>query len=50
MTREMLQAMKDGAMDALWLYAALISAPFFIAKAFVARPSGEPFRWRYPTN
>lgn len=48
MTPEMLQALKEGALDALRLYAALISAPFFIAKAFVTRPAGEPFRWRYP--
>jgi len=50
MTRDMLQAVKDGAMDALLLYAALISAPFFIAKAFLTRPPGVPFNWRYPSH
>lgn len=45
MNREILQAIEDGAMNALRLYAALISAPFVISKAFVSRPPGEPFRW-----
>ena len=45
MNREVLQAIEDGALDALRLYAALISAPFSITKAFVMRPPGEPFRW-----
>ena len=45
MNRDILQALQQGAMDALRLYAALISAPFSISKAFVMRPSGEPFRW-----
>jgi len=45
MNREILQAIEDGALNALRLYAALISAPFSISKAFVMRPPGEPFRW-----
>jgi hypothetical protein len=45
MNREILQAIEDGAMNALRLYAALISAPFSITKAFVMRTPGEPFRW-----
>jgi hypothetical protein len=45
MNREILQAMQEGAMNALRLYAALILAPFHISKAFVMRPPGEPFRW-----
>ncbi len=45
MTQEILQALEDGAMNALRLYAALILAPFSIAKAFVMRAPGEQFRW-----
>ena len=45
MNREILQAIEDGAMNALRLYAALFSAPFSITKAFVMRAPGEPFRW-----
>lgn len=45
MNREILQIIEDAAMDVLRLYAALISAPFFITKAFVMRAPGEPFRW-----
>jgi hypothetical protein len=47
MNREVIKAMEDGAMNALRLYAALLTAPFFISKAFVMRPPGEPFRWRW---
>jgi hypothetical protein len=43
MNREILQALEDGAMDALRLCAALISAPFSISKACVMRAPGEPF-------
>jgi hypothetical protein len=50
MNREVLQALKDGAMDALRLYAALISAPFVIMKAFANRPPGEPFRYGSETH
>lgn len=45
MNREVLQALEDGAVNALRLYVALISAPFCITKAFVMRAPGEPFRW-----
>jgi hypothetical protein len=34
-------------MDALRLYLALLTAPYHIAKAFVTRPSGEPFLWTW---
>ncbi len=44
MNREILQVIEDGAMNAHRLYAALISAPFSISKAFVMRAPGEPFR------
>jgi hypothetical protein len=47
MNREVIQAIEDGAMNALRLYAALFTAPFYISKAFVMRPPGEPFRWRW---
>lgn len=45
MNRELIQVAQQSAMDVLRLYAALISAPFTISKAFVSRPRGEPFRW-----
>jgi hypothetical protein len=45
MHREILRELKGGALDALRLYAALMSAPFLIAKAFVMRPPGAPFKW-----
>jgi hypothetical protein len=47
MNREVIQAIENGAMNALRLYAALLTAPYYISKAFVMRPAGEPFRWRW---
>ena len=47
MNREVIQAIENGAMSALRLYAALLTAPYYISKAFVTRPAGEPFRWRW---
>ena len=37
MTREILDALEDGAMDALRTYAVLIMAPFAVTKKLVAR-------------
>jgi hypothetical protein len=45
MTQEILRELKEGALDALRLFVALISAPFVIAKEFMMRPPGEPFHW-----
>ena len=42
---DILEALEDGAVNALRLYAALLSAPFSITKAFVMRAPGEPFHW-----
>jgi hypothetical protein len=47
MNEEAIRAIKMGAMDALRLYFALLTAPYHIAKAFVTRPSGEPFLWTW---
>jgi hypothetical protein len=47
MNREVIQAIENGAMNALRLYAALLTAPYYISKAFVMRPAGEPFRWKW---
>jgi hypothetical protein len=43
MTREILDELAEGARDALQLYAAIITAPFAVAKAFVMRTPGTPF-------
>jgi len=45
MTQEIFRELKEGALDALRLFAALISAPFVIAREFMTRPAGEPFHW-----
>jgi hypothetical protein len=42
MTREILRDLEAGAMDALRLYAAIVRAPFFVAKALLGRKSGAP--------
>ena len=47
MNREVIQAIENGAMSALRLYTALLTAPYYISKAFVMRPAGEPFRWKW---
>ena len=47
MNPEVLQAIEMGARDALRLYLALLTAPYHISKAFVTRPSGEPFLWTW---
>jgi hypothetical protein len=47
MNQENIRAIEMGAMDALRLYFALLTAPYHIAKAFVTRPSGEPFHWTW---
>jgi hypothetical protein len=45
MTPEIFRELKEGALDALRLFAALVSAPFIIAREFITRPPGEPFHW-----
>ena len=45
MTQEIFRELKEGALDALRLFVALISAPFVIAREFMMRPPGEPFHW-----
>jgi hypothetical protein len=45
MRSEIFRDLKEGALDALRLFAALFSAPFIIGRDFVMRPPGEPFRW-----
>ena len=47
MNPEIIRAIQMGAMDALRLYLALLTAPYHIGKAFVTRPSGEPFLWTW---
>ncbi len=47
MKREIVQELVAGAMDALRLCAALVTAPYYISKAFVMRPLGEPFHWKW---
>ena len=47
MNREVIQAIENGAMNALRLYVALLTAPYYISKAFVMRPLGEPFHWTW---
>jgi hypothetical protein len=47
MNHEVLQAIEMGAKDALRLYFALLTAPYHISKAFINRPSGEPFLWTW---
>lgn len=47
MNPEIIRAIQTGAMDALRLYLALLTAPYHIGKAFMARPSDEPFYWSW---
>jgi hypothetical protein len=47
MNPEVIRALQVGAMDALRLYLALLTAPYHIGKAFVTRPSDEPFHWSW---
>jgi len=47
MNPEVIRALQMGAMDALRLYLALLTAPYHIGKAFVTRPSDEPFNWSW---
>lgn len=42
MTREILRDLEAGAMDALRLYAAIVKAPFFLAKALLGQKSTAP--------
>jgi hypothetical protein len=44
---EIIRAIELGAMNALRLYLALLTAPYHISKAFVTRPMGEPFLWSW---
>lgn len=45
MKDEILRDLQEGSLDALRLFAALFSAPYIIAREFILRPPGEPFRW-----
>jgi hypothetical protein len=45
--QEIIRAIELGAMNALRLYLALLTAPYHIAKAFVTLPCGEPFHWTW---
>jgi hypothetical protein len=45
MTRDIFRDLAEGAVDALRLYAALITAPFSVAKAFAMRTPGAPLEW-----
>ena len=45
--QEIIRAIELGAMNALRLYLALLTAPYHISKAFVMRPMGEPFHWTW---
>jgi hypothetical protein len=47
MNPEIIRAIEMGARDAFRLYLALLTAPYHIGKAFVTRPSGEPFLWTW---
>jgi hypothetical protein len=47
MNPEIIRAIEFGAMNALRLYLALLTAPYHISKAFVTRPMGEPFHWTW---
>ena len=47
MNPEIIRAIELGAMNALRLYVALLTAPYHISKAFVSRPMGEPFHWTW---
>ena len=47
MNQEVVRAIEMGAMDAFRLYLALLTAPYHISKAFMTRPSGEPFLWTW---
>jgi len=47
MNPEIIRAIELGAMNALRLYVALLTAPYHISKAFVMRPMGKPFRWTW---
>ena len=44
-SQEFRQIFKEEAGNILRLYAAFFTAPFFISKEFITRPTGEPFRW-----
>jgi hypothetical protein len=45
MREEIFRDVKEGALDAFRLFAALFSAPFVIGKEFMTRPPGESFHW-----
>lgn len=47
MNPEIIRAIEFGAMNALRLYLALLTAPYHISKAFVTRPPDEPFHWSW---
>lgn len=47
MNPEVIRAIEMGAMDALRLYLAMLTAPYHIGKAFVTRPSDQPFHWTW---
>jgi len=50
MNQENIRAIELGAMNALRLYLALLTAPYHIAKAFVTLPMGEPFLWTWESR
>ena len=47
MNPEIIRVIEMGAMDALRLYLALLTAPYHIGKAFVTRPFDQPFHWTW---
>lgn len=47
MNQKLIDEIVSGTMDALRLTAALLTAPYYISKAFVMRPLGEPFHWTW---
>ena len=47
MSPQIIRVIEMAAMDTLRLYFALLTAPYHIGKAFVMRPSGEPFLWTW---
>ena len=56
MSPTVIHELAAGARDAIRLSVALLTAPYYISKAFVTRPLDEPFHWTWdnklppPTN
>jgi hypothetical protein len=47
MNNRIIEELAAGAQDAFRLSVALLTAPYFISKAFVMRTLGEPFHWTW---